>query len=70
MYVHFMYLDFYNSSMSDFDNNLTFVDISKLQILKSWKDNKVSLIEMSVDNFEDIDDITQNVDLSVWNFFR
>ena len=60
---------FYNSSMPDFDNNLTFVDISKLQILKSWEYNKVSLIELSVDNFEDIDDITQNIDLSVWDFF-
>ena len=60
---------FYNSYMPDFDNNLTFVDISKLQTLKSWKNNKVSLIELSVDNFEDIDNVTQNVDLSVWNFF-
>ena len=28
---------FYKSSMSDFDNSLTFVDISKLQKLKNWK---------------------------------
>ena len=55
--------------MSDFDNNLTFVDISKLQKLKNWKDNQVTLIEIFVDNFEDIDDITQNVDLSVLDFF-
>ena len=47
--------------MSDFDNNLTFVNISKLQILKKLGDNEVSLIEISVDNFEDIDDITQNM---------
>ena len=59
----------YNSSMSDFDNNLTFVDISKLRRLKNWKDNQVTLIEIFVDNFEDIDDITQNVDLSVLDFF-
>ncbi len=60
---------FYNSSMSDFDNSLTFVDISKLQKLKNWKNNEVSLLELTVDNFEDIDDITQNLQLSVFNFF-
>jgi len=60
---------FYNSSMSDFDNSLTIVDISKLQKLKNWKNNEVSLLELTVDNFEDIDDITQNLQLSVFNFF-
>ena len=60
---------FYNSSMSDFDNNLTFVDMSKLQKLKNWKDNEVSLVEIFVDDFGDIDDITQDVYISVLNFY-
>ena len=59
----------YNSSMSEFDNNLTFVDISKLRKLKNWRDNQVSLLELSVDNFENIDDITKEVDLSTFSFF-
>ena len=60
---------FYNSSMPDFDNNLSFVEMSKLQNLKNWNDNEVSLLELSVENFEDIYDITHEVDLSIWGFF-
>ena len=59
----------YNSNMSEIDNNLCFVNISKLQKLKNWKKNEVSLLELSVNDFDKLDDITKELSLSIDDYY-
>ena len=59
----------YNSNMSEIDNNLCFVNISKLQILKNWKKNEISLLELSVNDFDKLDDITKELSLSIDDYY-
>ena len=59
----------YNSNMSEIDNNLCFVNISKLQILKNWKKNEVSLLELSVNDFDKLDDITKELSFSIDDYY-
>ena len=55
--------------MSEIDNNLCFVNISKLQILKNWKKNEVSLLELSVNDIDRLDDITKDLSLSIYDYY-
>ena len=59
----------YNSNMSEIDNNLCFVNISKLQLLKNWKKNEVSLLELSVNDIDRLDDITRDLSLSIYDYY-
>ena len=59
----------YNSNMSEIDNNLCFVNISKLQLLKNWKKNEVSLLELSVNDIDRLDDITKDLSLSIYDYY-
>ena len=59
----------YNSNMSEIDNNLCFVNISKLQILKNWKKNEISLLELSVNDFDKLDDITKELSLNIDDYY-
>ena len=59
----------YNSNMSEIDNNLCFVNISKLQILKNLEKNEVSLLELSVNDFDKLDDITKELSFSIDDYY-
>tara|TARA_B100001287_G_scaffold275251_1_gene282407 strand:+ start:3335 stop:4549 length:1215 start_codon:yes stop_codon:yes gene_type:complete len=59
----------YNSNMSEIDNNLCFVNISKLQSLKNWKKNEVSLLELSVNDFDRLEYITKDLSLNIDDYY-
>ena len=54
--------------MSEIDNNLCFVNISKLQLLKNWKKMKF-LLELSVNDIDRLDDITKDLSLSIYDYY-
>jgi len=60
----------YSTSMSEFDETLTFVNISKLQKVKGWKKEEVSLIELLVSDFNRLDQISKSVSVSVEDYYN
>jgi lipoprotein-releasing system permease protein len=46
----------FKTDFSDFDNNLTFVDLKQIQKLNYWNDNTVGTYEISLKNFDDLQD--------------
>ncbi len=59
----------YNSSMSEFDESMTFVSINKLQKVKSWSEKEVSLIEIHLFDFSDVERVTKYLSISVDNHY-
>lgn len=60
----------YNSSMSEFDESMTFVSINKLQKVKSWFEKEVSLIEIHLFDFSDVERVTKYLSVSVEDYYN
>ena len=60
----------YNTSMGEFDNSLTFVSLSTLQKLKKWEGNEVSMLEITLHNFDDLDVVTSDLSTSVEDYYN
>ncbi|MAR39960.1 MAG: hypothetical protein CMD22_04735 [Flavobacteriales bacterium] len=60
----------YNSSMSEFDESMTFVSINKLQKVKSWSEKEVSLIEIHLFDFSDVERVTKYLSVSVEDYYN
>lgn len=61
---------FYNSSMSEFDESMTFVNIRKLQKVKSWSEMEVSLLEVQVSDFSDVERVAESLSVSVDDYYN
>ena len=51
----------YNTAMVDFDRLYVIGDIKHIQALNSWKDTQVGGFEITINNFDDLDVMTQRV---------
>lgn len=51
----------YETSLQEFDETFAIVDIRHIQRLSSWDENQVSGLEMMVDDFNELDRITDEV---------
>ena len=60
----------FNTKMKELDENLSFVSLSNLQKLKGWKENEVSLIEIKVSDFENINQVRNNIEVSVEDYYN
>ena len=60
----------YNSYMLEFDENMTFVSINKLQKVKSWSEKEVSLVEIQVSDFSDVERVTESLSISVDDYYN
>ena len=60
----------YNANMKELDETLTFVSLSNLQKLKGWKENEVSLIEIKVSDFSNINHVRNNIEVSVEDYYN
>lgn len=52
----------FNINMNELDESLAFVSLSKLQKLKKWEENEVSLIEIKVSDFTKVDEVKNQLD--------
>jgi lipoprotein-releasing system permease protein len=60
----------YNTNMNEFDESLAFVSLSKLQKLKHWEENEVSLIEIKVSDFSNVDEVKKQLEVSVEDYYN
>ncbi|MDG2058942.1 MAG: ABC transporter permease [Flavobacteriales bacterium] len=51
----------FNINMNELDEFLAFVSLSKLQKLKKWEENEVSLIEIKVSDFTKVDEVKESL---------
>jgi lipoprotein-releasing system permease protein len=51
----------YETSLEEFDKMYVFCDISHIRRLNGWKDDQVSGFEVYIDNFDRMEEITDNV---------
>ncbi|MDZ7634207.1 MAG: FtsX-like permease family protein [Bacteroidales bacterium] len=51
----------YETSLEEFDKTYLFCDIAHIRSLNGWEDDQVSGFEVSVNNFDDLDDMTDVV---------
>jgi len=56
--------------MSEFDESMTFVSINKLQKVKSWSEKEVSLIEIHLFDFSDVERVTKYLSVSVEDYYN
>ncbi len=58
---NFVICGIFKTSFSDFDNSLSFVDIRQIQRLNYWQDNYVGNYEISISNFNKIDNNIETI---------
>lgn len=51
----------YDSGFEEFDRDIVFVDIRHIQRMNKWKDNQVGNFEVFLDDFDDIDQKTNEI---------
>jgi len=51
----------FNINMNELDESLAFVSLSKLQKLKKWEENELSLIEIKVSDFTKVDEVKESL---------
>ena len=51
----------YETSLGEFDERFALVDIKHIQKLNNWSNNQISGFEITIDDFKDIDRLTQDV---------
>ena len=51
----------YNTAMVDFDELYVFVDLKHIQELNSWQSDQVGGFEISINDFDDLDQVTQSI---------
>ena len=55
----------YNTSMVDFDELYVLADIKHIQDLNNWDRNKTGGFEITIDNFENLDQITSEINSNI-----
>jgi len=60
----------FNINMNELDESLAFVSLSKLQKLKKWEENEVSLIEIKVSDFNKVDEVKNQLAVSVEDYYN
>ncbi|MDG1718554.1 MAG: ABC transporter permease [Flavobacteriales bacterium] len=60
----------FNINMNELDESLSFVSLSKLQKLKKWEENEVSLIEINVSDFTKVDEVKNQLSVSVEDYYN
>ncbi len=60
----------FNINMNELDESLSFVSLSKLQKLKKWEENEVSLIEINVSDFTKVDEVKNQLAVSVEDYYN
>ena len=60
----------FNINMNELDESLAFVSLSKLQKLKKWEENEVSLIEIKVSDFTKVDEVKNQIEVSVEDYYN
>jgi len=60
----------FNINMNELDESLAFVSLSKLQKLKKWEENEVSLIEIKVSDFTKVDEVKNQLAVSVEDYYN
>ncbi|MBT6815387.1 MAG: ABC transporter permease [Flavobacteriales bacterium] len=60
----------FNINMNELDEALAFVSLSKLQQLKKWEENEVSLIEIKVSDFNKVDEVKNQLEVSVEDYYN
>ena len=60
----------FNINMNELDESLSFVSLSKLQKLKKWEENEVSLIEIKVSDFTKVDEVKNQLAVSVEDYYN
>ena len=60
----------FNINMNELDESLAFVSLSKLQKLKTWEENEVSLIEIKVSDFTKVDEVKNQLAVSVEDYYN
>jgi lipoprotein-releasing system permease protein len=58
----------YRTSLEEFDNLFVFGDIKQIQRLNNWNENEISGFEITIDNFNNINYIEQEVRNTVVNY--
>ena len=51
----------YNTALVEFDKLFVLGDIKHIQALNSWENNEVGGFEITIDNFDELDKITENI---------
>ncbi len=51
----------YNTAMIDFDKLYVVADIKHIQALNSWSENEVGGFEIEINNFDDVEQITESI---------
>ena len=51
----------YNTAMVDFDKLFVIADIKHIQSLNGWNDSLVGGFEITIDNFKDLDELTEKI---------
>ena len=57
----FVLYGIYETGFVDFDDLIMIVDIQHIQKLNNWKNKEVGGFEILIDNFEELDEITNNI---------
>ena len=57
----FVLYGIYETGFVDFDDLIMIVDIQHIQKLNNWKNKEVGGFEIHIDNFEELDEITNNI---------
>jgi lipoprotein-releasing system permease protein len=61
----------YNTSMEEFDKMFVFCDLKHIQRLNNWDNNMISGFEITIDNFDNLDDMTDEIRTIVgYDFFE
>ena len=59
----------YNTAFPDFDKLFVLGDIEHIRTLNSWQNNEVGGFEITIDNFDELDKITANIDKQIPYYF-
>lgn len=59
----------FKTSFSDFDNNLTFVDLKQIRLLNYWTPDQAGYYEIKIENFEKLEETKEEIqDLVGYNY--
>ena len=60
----------YNTSMEEFDSQLAFVNINNLIKVNNWKSDEVEMLEITLSDFDKLDETTKNLMTSIDNYYQ
>ena len=57
----FLIVGIYETHLREFDNNIVFTDLVTTQHLNSWKDDQYTGVELLINDFDDLEQVTSHV---------